>query len=436
MKKASNCFRLATRVGVAALFAVTALWGGRLEGQQAFPLAGAPYAAGVMSGPGATLAVIGGIEGEGGDVGAAATAALAAMEARLREVGLDRSHVLKVRAGLAPGDGTEFTAWDGAWRSFYGSGQPPARTTVGSSGVPGSALIVLDVVAAFPADRGQPAQVAGARATANAHIRYAGPQNNPTAIVSTSPGLFLSSGVLPNRNSLANPDAMEDHMRGAMNGLGNTLADHGLAWPDVFFVRVLPTPQPERATVDFGGWNPVFDRLSELSGGQGAAWTMWAAPGFGTGNNARFVEIEVWAVPQAPMPAFEVLDRESQNPNLRMTGTGFIAAGAMVAPYPELVFLSGIVAPEGTAPAEEGAQVLALMEERLATMGATMADVAELRVYRVADEAGFNDAYSAHFNNAERNPHKPVRTNYVVQSLPGGRTVEVEALVVRGPQSF
>jgi enamine deaminase RidA (YjgF/YER057c/UK114 family) len=436
MTNASHGFRAASRFFVAALFLAPVLWSGGVEGQEVFPLAGAPYAAGVMAPAGATLAVIGGIEGEGSDVGAAAAAALGAMEARLSEVGLDRSHVLKVRAGLAPGDGTEFTAWDGAWRSFYGSGQLPARTTVGSSGVPGNARIVLDVVAAFPLDRGHRAAVDGARATANPNLSYAGPAGNPTAIVATSPGLFLSSGVLPNRNSLANPEAMEDHMRGAMNGLANTLADHGLAWADAFFVRVLPTPQPDRATVDFAGWSPVFDRLSELSGGQGPAWTMWAAPGFGTGNNPRFVEIEVWAVPQAPMPAFEVLDRESQNPNLRMTGTGFIAAGAMVAPYPELVFLSGIVAPEGTAPTEEGMSVLTQMEERLSLMGATMADVAELRVYRVAGEEGFNDAYGLYFNNAERNPHRPVRTNYVVQSLPGGRTVEVEALVVRPPQGF
>jgi enamine deaminase RidA (YjgF/YER057c/UK114 family) len=377
MTNAPGGFRTVARACAAVLLLAPVLSWEELEGQEFFPLAGAPYAAGAMSPPGATLAVLGGIEGAGADVGAAATAALNAMEARLREVGLDRGDVLKVRAGLAPGDGTEFTAWDGAWRSFYGSGQPPARTTVGSSGVPGSARIVLDVVAVFPSDRGHPAEVADARATPNPNLRYAGPAGNPTAIVSTSPGLFLSSGVLPNRNSLANPDAMEDHMRGAMNALSNTLADHGLSWPDGFFVRVLPTPQAGRNTVDFAGWDPVFDRLAELAGGQGPAWTMWAAPGFGTGNNPRYVEIEVWAVPQAPLPAFEILDRESQNPNLRMTGGGgAIASGAMVAPYPELVFLSGVVAPEGTAAAGEGTAVLTLMEERLATMGATMADVA------------------------------------------------------------
>jgi len=436
MTRASIELRRPWLQSAVAFLLTLGVWTDGVQAQQLFPLAGAPYAAGVMAPVGSTLAVLGGIEGSGADVGSAAAAALGAMEARLQEVGLNRGHVLRVRAGLAPGDGSEFAAWDGAWRNFYGTDAAPARVTVGSSGVPGTALIVLDVVAVFPATRGVPAEVQGARSTANPNIRYAGPAENPTAIVSTRSGLFLSSGVLPNRNALSDPESMEQHVRGAMNVLSNTLQDHGLGWPDAFFVRVLPTPQPGRDSVDFDGWNPAFDRLEELSGGQGPAWTAWAAPGFGTGNNARYVEIEVWAVPQAPMPVFGVLDRESQNANLRMTGTGFIANGAMVAPNPELIFLSGIVAPEGTDPEEEGMVVLTLMEERLAEMGATMADVAELRVYRVPGEAGFNDGYSHYFNNAERNPHKPVRTNYVVESLPGGRTVEVEAIAVRKPQSF
>jgi enamine deaminase RidA (YjgF/YER057c/UK114 family) len=103
----------------------------------------------------------------------------------------------------------------------------------------------------------------------------------------------------------------------------------------------------------------------------------------------------------------------------------------MIAPNAELVFVSGVVAPDGTAPADEGAAALALLQERLAVMGASMADVAELRVYRLESEAGFNAAYGAHFNNAATNPHRPVRTNYLVPSLPAGRSVEVEAIVVR-----
>jgi enamine deaminase RidA (YjgF/YER057c/UK114 family) len=148
--------------------------------------------------------------------------------------------------------------------------------------------------------------------------------------------------------------------------------------------------------------------------------------------------MEVWAVPQAPHPAFQALDAAAKNQLLRMSGapTAQISSGALVAPHAELIFLSGVIAPDGTAPEDEGKTVLAVMSERLKTMNATMADVAELRVYRVAAENGFNTAYGSSFNNAEVNPHKPVRTNYVVDSLPAGRLVEIEAIVVRPPAGF
>ena len=134
------------------------------------------------------------------------------------------------------------------------------------------------------------------------------------------------------------------------------------------------------------GWTPVFASLGRKTQGLAPAWTMWAAPGFGA--TGRYVEMEVWAVPQAPHPAFQALDAAAPNRLLRMSGTptGQISSGALVAPYAELLFLSGIVAPEGTAPEDEGRTVLTLMNERLKAMNATMADVAELRVYRVAAE--------------------------------------------------
>ena len=121
----------------------------------------------------------------------------------------------------------------------------------------------------------------------------------------------------------------------------------------------------------------------------------------------------------------------------------FIANGAMIAPNAELAWLSGVVAPAGTAPDGEAAAAVAIMKDRVAALGATLADVAELRVYRVAmgtdgDElaAAWNEVYGAEWNNAENNPHKPVRTNYLVDSLPGGRHVEVEAIVVLPPNGF
>lgn len=413
-----------------------ALAASKAEAQVLFPLPGAPYSAAAMAPAGSTLAVLGGIEGMGADMAAASTDALTKMDARLTQIGLTRSHVLRVRAALAPGpgDGSEFTGWNTAWTSFYSGGHLPARVTVGSSGLPGSARVVLDAVAVFPAELGHPARVEGARQTLNPNIRRAGPAANPTAIVSTRSGLFLSSGILANPNDLADAESMDQQIRGAMNSLTTTLANHGLQWYDAFYLRVLPTPQPNRSSVNFTAWEPVHAELSARSGGNAPAYTQWAAPGFSASR--RYVEVEVWAAPHAPHPAFEVIDVEMQNPLLRMSGTGFIAGGALIAPNPELVFLSGIVAPEGTAPAEQGSVVLNLMKDRLVEMGASMSDVAELRVYRLEGEEGFNAAYSANFNNPDTNPHRPVRTNYLVGSLPGGRLVEVEALVVRPPQRF
>lgn len=412
--------------------AVIALEASRIEAQVAFPLAGAPYSAGVMARSGSTLAVIGGLEGMGADVDLAAVDALMKMDDRLADIGLNRNNVLRVRAALAPGDGSEFARWNAAWSSFYDGEYLPARTTVGASALPGTARIVLDVVAAFPAVS---VEIPGARPALNPNLWLAGPTSNPTSIVSTRAGLFLSSGVLPSGGSPADPAPMEQQMRSAMTGLTAALAEHGLQWYDAFFVRVLPTPQPDRPAVDFPGWTPVYDSLATMTEGNAPAWSMWAAPGFG--SSGRYVEIEVWAVPQAPHPAFQVIDAEMQNPLLRMTGEGgAIARGALVAPNAELLFVSGVIAPDGIAPGDEGAAALTLLKERLDSMGASMADVAELRVYRVEGENGFNAAYSSHFNNAETNPHRPVRTNYLVQSLPAGRMVEVEAIVVRPPKRF
>jgi enamine deaminase RidA (YjgF/YER057c/UK114 family) len=407
-----------------------------IEGQEVFPLDDAVYSSGVVTPAGATLAVLGGIEGEGSSVQAAATDALNKMETRLREVGLDRNRVVRVRAGLAPGDGSEFPAWNEAWTGFFTGGHLPARTTVGSSGVPGTALVVLDVVAMYPTEAGYPARVDGARATPNPNIRHAGPAENPTAIVSTQAGLYISAGVLGSRQGLEDPDSMELQIRSGMNRLTNSLGGQGLQWPDVFFVRVLPTPQPGRDTPDFEGWAPVYRTLDRITGGNAPPFTMWAAPGFS--GNGTFIELEVWAVPHAPHSAFSVYDPELANPYLIMSGspTSQIASGATIAPNPELVWLSGVIAPAGTAPEDEGMAALDVMKQRVEEMGASMADVAELRVYRTPDESGFNAGYSAHFNNEETNPHRPARTNYLVESLPMGRTVEVEAILVRPPGGF
>jgi enamine deaminase RidA (YjgF/YER057c/UK114 family) len=241
---------------------------------------------------------------------------------------------------------------------------------------------------------------------------------------------------------LADPEALEDHFRSAMTSLGRVLTNHALGWSDVFFVRTMPTPQPDRDSPDFAAWAPVYETLADRAGGQAPPYTIWSAPGFG--SSGRYVEIEVWAVPHSPPGAFSTTPEYVQNPLLRMTGIGGrgpLANGALIAPNAEMLWVSGVVAPEGTAPEEEAAAVFQILKDRLAAMGASMEDVAALRAYRVVRPEGFDNgsafgaAYGAEFN-TEDSPHKPVRTNYLVESLPGGRNVEVEVLVVRKPRVF
>ena len=429
-----------TRLWCAALAGWVVLLPALTGAQEVYPAEGAPYSAALVSPPGATLAVVGGIAGQGSDVEAASAAALDTLADRLDAVGLARDRLLRVRAALAPG--ADFGAWNSAWTSYFDGVTPPARTTVYSSAVPGPASVVLDAVAMFPAEAGYPVEVNGARDTLNPNLRLAGEASNPTAIVSTRAGLFLSSGALPGRD-LDDPTSLESHIRSSMNSLGRTLTGQGLQWSDVFFVRVMPTPQPDRSGVDFAAWNPVYATLGELTGGHAPPYTLWAAPGFGA--TGRYSEIEVWAVPPAPPAVFATPDPAAANPRLRMSGSprSFIANGATVAPNAELAWLSGVVAPAGTAPEAESAAAVAILKARVEAIGATLADVAELRVYRVArgaegDElaAAWNEVYGTEWNNEENNPHKPVRTNYLVEALPGGRHVEVEAIVVLPPRGF
>ena len=413
---------------------------GYAEGQRVLPAAGAPYSAAVVSPAGATLAVFGGVAGVGADGETASAAALAELSSRLDALGLDSGHVIRIRAALA--SGVDFGGWNRAWQNVFAEGSPPARTTLYSSGLPDNASVVLDAVAVFPDERGYPVSVVGSRPTLNPNLRLTGARKNPTAIVGTRSGLFLTSGALPNRD-LDDPSSLESHIRSSLNNLGQTLSSQGLRWHDMFFLRIMPTPQPDRPTIDFDAWAPVYESLGELTSGHATPYTLWGAPGFGASD--RYSEIEVWAVPPSSSPVFSDIGDTAPNPLLRMSGSprSFISSGAMIAPNAELAWLSGVVAPVGTAPAEESAVAVSILKQRVAALGATLADVAELRVYRVAagtdgDElaAAWNDVYGAEWNNAENNPHKPVRTNYLVEDLPGGRHVEVEAIVVLPSKGF
>ncbi|MDR0786252.1 MAG: RidA family protein [Gemmatimonadota bacterium] len=107
-----------------------------------------PYPQAVVVPRGAWLVATDNIEGNGSDIAAAAADAFMKIERRLAQVGLDRTNLVSVRADLTAGDGSEFTEWDSAWKACFATGAPPARTTVGRTGL--SAKVVLGVRAALP----------------------------------------------------------------------------------------------------------------------------------------------------------------------------------------------------------------------------------------------------------------------------------------------
>jgi 2-iminobutanoate/2-iminopropanoate deaminase len=74
--------------------------------------------------------------------------------------------------------------------------------------------------------------------------------------------------------------------------------------------------------------------------------------------------------------------------------------------------------------AAQTAQAVVNLSAQLATMGATLADVAKTLCFLVdmGDFATFNDAYVAGFGD-----HRPARSTIAVAGLPIGAQVEIEA---------
>ena len=187
-----------------------------------------------------------------------------------------------------------------------------------------------------------------ARETLNPNLRLAGPVSNPTAIVSTRAGLFLSSGALPGRN-LDNPASLESHVRSSLNSLGRTLADHGLRWHDVFFIRAMPTPQPDRPTPDSAAWVPVYETLGELTSRNAPPYTLWRRRGSAPQPVLRDRGLGCGARAGGRLRRAGPDGAESFVADVGLTAQ-LHRNGATIGPNAELAWLSGVVAPAGTAP--------------------------------------------------------------------------------------
>jgi len=111
-----------------------------------------------------------------------------------------------------------------------------------------------------------------------------------------------------------------------------------------------------------------------------------------------------------------------------------LAAEGALGPYSAaveaggLVFLSGKVGRAGGSFAEELGSALDAVEQDLARLSLSLADVVSVNVFLtdMRDHAALNEVYGARLPR----PH-PARTTVAVSALPGARRVEVQAVAMR-----
>lgn len=102
----------------------------------------------ITSGDRIFLAAITGDEQSGG-IGAQTRAALAALDARLDEAGVDRRSLLTVHIWLA--DMALFQEMTAVWNGWIGNDEPPSRSCVSAGALQPGALIQVVATAASPA---------------------------------------------------------------------------------------------------------------------------------------------------------------------------------------------------------------------------------------------------------------------------------------------
>lgn len=406
-----------------------------------YPLENAPYSAAATVAPEAAKIFV------SGSSGADATAALAGLANGLRLAGASPADLANVRGSLILPAGAPFSmdAWNAAWGHLLaGVAHRPTRTTLGVTALADPAHRVLaEGVAARPLD---PAAPLPGEAAPNPFVRQfgSGPYGSAAAtLVLPGTALVFTAGILadpadPSRpeNTVARYGDMAAQTQSALAKLEQTLAEQGLRWEDIFYVRALLSPPPGEAAVDFAGFGRAF---AAAFGGRNPAHrpalTAWAAPGFNV--TGRIVEIEVYAAAADRQGPFARAGGAGAHPSLRMTGApaAAISSSGAVAPGRALTWFAGVVGTAGSMH-DEGVTALLSLRARAAAAGTSFADAVQMRSYPVVGDdftgqfALWNEAYARFFNLPGLNPHKPARTAFPVPSLPQDRRIEIEIITV------
>jgi len=197
-----------------------------------------------------------------GDMKTQATGILTRLKENLASVGLTFGDVVFLRAFVAPdvlhGGKFDMDNWNAAYSEFFNTAanpHKPARTTVTtpSYGPPGTMMLEIEVLAAFP---GEPALVKFDNAASPGLKAFGGATAPISSGVASKSGnrFFFSAGAGP--DTTAEGD-LKTQALSALEKIKARLADAGLAMKDVTFLRAYVVPDAD-GSFDRKGWGEAY----------------------------------------------------------------------------------------------------------------------------------------------------------------------------------
>jgi len=197
-----------------------------------------------------------------GDTKTQARGALKRLQENLGAVGLSFKDVVFLRAFVAPDklrDGKyDLDGWNAAYGEFFANAEnphKPARTTVTTPafGNPGT-LIEIEIIAVFPE---KPGATVVFDSVTNSKLKAYGAGTSPidSGIAVASPSaLYFFAGAVPAVEGDVKTQALS-----ALDALQTRLAEAGLSFKDVIFLRCYLVPEAD-GKMDSKGWGEAYGK--------------------------------------------------------------------------------------------------------------------------------------------------------------------------------
>lgn len=195
-----------------------------------------------------------------GDMKTQATGLLKRLQENLANVGLTFGDVIYLRAFVGPdtlrGGKFDYDGWNAAYSEFFNTAanpHKPARTTVTTPtyGAPGM-MLEVELLCAFP---GAPDKVAFDNPASPGLKAYGAPTAAISSGVASKAGnnFYFSAGAGP---KVGGGD-MKTQALSALDTLKTRLAEAGLSFKDVTFLRAYVVPEAD-GSVDRNGWGEAY----------------------------------------------------------------------------------------------------------------------------------------------------------------------------------